>query len=101
MGDVHALRETLMRVRAPEPPVLIFAGNLGQAHEVARSRGLKKGTWRYVTRLEHLQTYRGPESCLVLITASWYGRVDHLGEMGEILGRLREADLTSEYVRNH
>lgn len=104
MGDMHAMRAALSAATPKEKPpllTLIFALDLDRARVIAKERGLARGQWRYVTRLEDLRGYRGPQSCLVLIADSWYQRANDHGEMREILLRLRTADLTSEYVGDH
>lgn len=105
MGDVHAMRDALAVAKEEQRPPMtfIFAGNLAAAHDIARDRGLRKGEWRYLTRLASLVGYQGQDSCLVLIADSWYGRTDGMpggspAEMSEILARLRTADLAHEYV---
>lgn len=100
MGDMHAARALLAAAEAQvaAPITFIFAGHLSRAHDIAHERSLRKGAWRYVTRLEEIQGYRGPESCLVIIAGSWYGRAD---ADARILERLREADMRHEFVGRH
>lgn len=94
MGDVHALRQALSGVETrPDRPILIFAGTLARAHDIAHDRKLKKGEWRYVRNPEDLQAYRG-DDCLVLIAASTYPVV-------EIEAAVRSRGLSCTFVGGH